>query len=845
MNMILKKRLSFIWIYTSVFLILAAIVHYMTFPPVNLGIQVKYNKEINEGVKVNLETEPSQEYFETKTLTNYVTNHQVTFYLNSQIYDSNKWILFYDSPENVKIKELAVVSGKSDGKKKKLLSIKGEELQENIKKKIVGEKQEVSFSNTLSKKIHRTLTKKSVIKIYLYILLIIIYVIIILRKLLFSGVSNIKFIFFLFCTSLFLTYCIYILNISPHNAVGIHNFQWRPQETEKVPIDKIISQEFEASANRMSEVTFFLSKNKKLEGNGILLVSLYSEKNRELVVSKLYQTETLSKNIQKMTFEPIENSQYQKYILSFKLIEGEPGIFETRGNNYSLNDGWKSVETAKGTKDLAVEIAPGFIIFDSRLTILVVSIFLLLLLIVCINADKIKIPTKYLLFFIYISIFGYAVFQVNFYQEKYRGVPDESTHISYVSYFAENPKKIITDYKKVYLGEIDSNNGTIELKDATNYLGHPPLYYKILSLIKGVEKKGDRYLVHMNRMILLSVMFVLTSLIIMMYIGYTRIKPIPILHYLYAMILISVPMFLYGTVGITNDALTALTVVIGLFGFLRYTEKRRDFLTYFLIAIGICMSLLTKMTAGLLLVLIGLSFVFYLLLKEKKVEFLNDRKFWCSVPIYLFTICFFVLVYKKNGAFQGSYEKIAPSQFYHSVFYVPMSERVEKTFLEYIHYYFTQFFRTWTEVASAKAVPHPGPWYGVSRVGMIFIALFPFAIFFIKEKSEKIYLGKSFLIGLSATFILQFFNAVNSFYRNGYLGSYQSRYYLCAILGMALISVEILGCLNEEKIEVFRKNESFNKIKIDGKMIIQFLAGTWIVLLGYSGFIYFLIHFSN
>ena len=96
-------------------------------------------------------------------------------------------------------------------------------------------------------------------------------------------------------------------------------------------------------------------------------------------------------------------------------------------------------------------------------------------------------------------------------------------------------------------------------------------------------------------------------------------RRIPILHMLYGLILISAPNMIYVISGVSNDALTMPAVAIFMLGIIRFYEKKYNILTYFVIAAGINLSLLSKLTTGMIVCIIALGIVLFTFFKEKKI----------------------------------------------------------------------------------------------------------------------------------------------------------------------------------------------------------------------------------
>lgn len=77
---------------------------------------------------------------------------------------------------------------------------------------------------------------------------------------------------------------------------------------------------------------------------------------------------------------------------------------------------------------------------------------------------------------------------------------------------------------------------------------------------------------------------------------------------------------IYVISGVSNDALTMPAVAIFMLGIIRFYEKKYNILTYFVIAAGINLSLLSKLTTGMIVCIIALGIVLFTFFKEKRLS---------------------------------------------------------------------------------------------------------------------------------------------------------------------------------------------------------------------------------
>ena len=86
--------------------------------------------------------------------------------------------------------------------------------------------------------------------------------------------------------------------------------------------------------------------------------------------------------------------------------------------------------------------------------------------------------------------------------------------------------------------------------------------------------------------------------------------------------------------------------------------------------------------------------------------------------------------------------------------------------------------------------------------------------------------------------VMQFINGYNDLLNRGYVGGYQSRYYLCAIAMFALCATVLV----EKALTTCDQNKRDYPIV---KKILICATVVFIGLLAYEDFIYFLVHYNN
>ncbi len=322
---------------------------------------------------------------------------------------------------------------------------------------------------------------------------------------------------------------------------------------------------------------------------------------------------------------------------------------------------------------------------------------------------------RYLIVVIYILTFLFFVFKMFFYSQYVARFPDEIQQISYIAYL-EKTHVVIPDFKSMTVlmqnnGNINSNTNLdiVNLEkagedytfgDSFNQLCHPPLYYDIMRLSQAVKVNGNIVTVHIFRLRCFSMALSALALLLILYIGYTRVGKNPLLHCLYAAISVSVPMLAYECAGINNDSLALLGLSVFILGLLRFSENKRNYGTFFIISLGVFISFMSKLTAGTIVFISLLIYLAITIIKEKNAWFMISKKFLASLPLYLITAAYFLAVYLQTGSIQPTYKSLDPQGFYNSSFYVPVANRTNMSFYEYTCFYFKKFLGSWTGIGS-------------------------------------------------------------------------------------------------------------------------------------------------
>lgn len=475
----------------------------------------------------------------------------------------------------------------------------------------------------------------------------------------------------------------------------------------------------------------------------------------------------------------------------------------------------------------------------------VLEICIALLIIYTIYCNKLPFHNKYAVAFIYVCMFLYCVLQIGYYMVYVGHTPDEMRHISYIAYLEETGK-IIPDFS--HMEFMTDTNPAAFVPGSINQLGHPPLYYHVMRLCAPIDNLGNgEYYIHTLRLRVFSAFFGLLAVALVFYIGYRKIsKSLPVLHLLYTAMIVNVPMFLYNISGVNNDTFALLGCSIFFLGFLNLSEEKKTYRTYWLIALGFSLTILSKLTAGLILILMSSIYIIWYCIKEKSVKLVCCRQFVTTLPVYLLTIVYFLLVYAQVHSFQPSLANLDMEYYRSTAFYVSFGDRAVMNFKDYFFHFWREFFITWTGIASHTNLLKQGEWLSYDRFFIIIIPFVPILCFFMNKKRLYMKMFVSFYIALICVVLLQFKNAYDGFYFiSGYPGAYQSRYYLCVLPVLAFIAAWILETVYmgvKKKISVLVEKSRIMQSMTKVFWTISIVASAFLF---YSGFLYFLLNYTT
>jgi len=449
------------------------------------------------------------------------------------------------------------------------------------------------------------------------------------------------------------------------------------------------------------------------------------------------------------------------------------------------------------------------------------------------------------IYLIYIILFAVFIFKMYHYSNEGYTVPDSRAQLSYLIYMEKNedvfvPKfEDITMYKTTAtVMEGNEQIDRMEPYNATCYLGHPPLYYKIMQLCGTVEvdESGVAY-VNYTKLANCNIILTALTMLIALMTGYQLLREKKCdwsMHLFFAAICTTLPLYGYVGSGLNNDNLCNLGVVVFWVGLMNYLRKGYSYKTFWLVALGIAITMMGKLTAGLIVAVATVIMVLADIIKTKKLGIIANKHFLSSLPVYVGVLIYYLKIYMTYGGVQPAYSQISSiEEFQSSGFYVNEADRLELTFIEIVERFFSGVWETWKATYNSD--------YMVVREGVLSIAyavvliLFVgYAIYelvvFVKEKGKSNnVIAFAFLAAILVTMATHFKTFYSGYISRGYLGANQARYYMACIPVIAFAACEGATVIKQH-VEV--------KLYKYSKVVLTLLS----VLLVYSDYIHYVLN---
>lgn len=460
--------------------------------------------------------------------------------------------------------------------------------------------------------------------------------------------------------------------------------------------------------------------------------------------------------------------------------------------------------------------------------------------------EKIKVDSQTIkLVIIYCFLFASFVIKMFFYVNQELTGPDWVAHASYLIYEVEHPNEIIPVFEDIKMYPVknifyENEQLIYQMEKSDNgmtcYLGHSPLYYKIIGFFDVVEIDKTNVYLNYTKIGVINIFLTSLAMLLMIYEGYKYLikkNADTIDHTLFVTIATTLPM--YGFLGsqLNNDNLCNLGIACLMIGLFSYAENGYTFKTYLFVALGVVVSMFAKLTAGLIALIVVLCVVIFDVYKNKTLNIVCNKFFVFSIPIYLVVLYYYLKIYITYGNFQPSLAIISPENFYNSNYYVKPELRGELLSLGAgLVNFFEQIIETWISTYSNG--------WTITREGIL---LLPYVVtivlffvqciiegkkYFLKKNKEDIF---SFVFGVSLiiTLIIHIYTQYNGYLASGYTGGAQSRYYMPCIAMIGLGASSSLIFLKNKRSKMIRK-------------FINIFAVITILILYYADFGYYIMN---
>lgn len=441
-----------------------------------------------------------------------------------------------------------------------------------------------------------------------------------------------------------------------------------------------------------------------------------------------------------------------------------------------------------------------------------------------------------ILFAVYGAALLYFVLKQCYYIFCVGGFPDQTAHISYLIYAVKYPFRL-PDFRAMtmyqYAGETGGMSLFTPLQGVPDYLGHPPLYYWLMSLPGGVRLQPDgSALVSQLRLDLGNVVLSTGALALAFSLGYRKLETrSPLVHALYAFAVASLPMVAYVGASLNNDNLALLAMAVFFAGLLRYQEDRLDLKTYLLLGIGFLLGAFSKLTTALLMVILLLACLVLDIVRTKSLRLVANRWFLFTLPCYLLFLAYELYILRNYGTWVPGLSEIAPDYFMTTVFYVPPEQREPITFLQYLRRFVGGMGYSWSSLYGHNREVNPlmdnglyGIIYWIPVAGAALAAVRSLRPGRGREDRLSLPVMASFLLTMG----YHLYSNWSGYAETGYLGGIQARYYLPMIIPVAFLACSRIP-------PMFKKRRTFGKV-LAVLLLLGWIAGDGFRLLITYGF---------
>ena len=403
------------------------------------------------------------------------------------------------------------------------------------------------------------------------------------------------------------------------------------------------------------------------------------------------------------------------------------------------------------------------------------------------------------------------------------GFPDQSAHYSYLIYAAGHPFRL-PDFRAMVMYHVTGEEAGWTLMapvpGVPDYLGHPPLYYWLMTLAGGVRLLADgTAAVSGVRLGVANMLLTSGALVLAFSLGYRKLKQrSPLVHALYAFAAASLPMLAYVGASLNNDNLALLATAVFFAGLLRYREEKLDGKTYLLLGIGFLLGAFSKLTCALLFLLMLLGCLVADIVRTKSLRLIANRWFLMTLPCYLLFLAYELWIRREYGTWVPGLGEIAPDYFVTTVFYVPPEQRESITFLQYLRRFIGGMGYSWSSLYGHNMdvnILMDNGWWGI--IYWLPVAGAALAAFRSLLRRGEDRLAVPVMAAFLLTMAYHLYSNWSGHFETGYLGGIQARYYLPMIIPIAFIACEGIPPL-------FERHKTLGRV-LAAALLLGWIAG--------------------
>jgi hypothetical protein len=349
--------------------------------------------------------------------------------------------------------------------------------------------------------------------------------------------------------------------------------------------------------------------------------------------------------------------------------------------------------------------------------------------------------------------------------------PDERAHLSYIAHLQESGRWY-PDFESMPIYYFSG-----EASDQISHLGHPPVYYLLFSPFSSDQVQN--VMLQWRHFRSLNLGLAACALALMFWIGMRQRLPLAF-HFMYVLILTSIPMLPYLAASINNDNLAIFSGALIILGTLLALEGKPG--AKWLLGIGVCLAPLAKATAGLQ-ASIFIVFILFMLwrdgasIRELLTRFGLTLAAGAAPPL---------LYYGYTIAQYGT-----PLPIFGTMDYKAPQGIALMDFIAYLGHFQNFLQLSWSGIVSHQTGL---PRYAWPQNGaMTLVPLFALWGLFISTKRfspqlrHLFLVAKSGIIALLGFAVIHFIKVYLSYVETGYIGGIQARYYLpfaaCLVIG--------------------------------------------------------------